>query len=63
MDERLNDDRLSMPTGTVTDFSPDEVDLLLTAVGYLEATLGHEEAAELDRVQALKQKLEAMRGL
>jgi hypothetical protein len=61
MDERTNDE--AMPMGTATDFSLDEVDLLLTAVALLESTLGHEEATELDQVQAVKQKLEALRGL
>ena len=61
MDERISDDQVPV-TGTVTDFSPEEVDLLLTAVGLLESTLGREEADELEQVQAVKRKLEAFRG-
>ena len=62
MDEPLSPTQSTMATGTATDFSPEEVDLLLTAVGHLEATLGREEADELEQVQALKRKLEALRG-
>jgi hypothetical protein len=62
MDERISHERMMASTGTATDFSPEEVDLLLTAVGHLEATLGREEADELERVQALKRKLQALRG-
>ena len=49
-------------TGTTTDFSPDEMDLLMTAVGLLESTLGREQADELERVQALKEKVRILRG-
>ena len=35
----------------------DEIELLKNALGHLEATLGREEAAELEQVQALKAKL------
>jgi hypothetical protein len=37
-----------------------EVNLLRTALGLLEATLGREEADELDAVQALQSKLERL---
>jgi hypothetical protein len=40
--------------------SPAEADLLRTALGLLEATLGREEADELDAVQELLAKLERL---
>jgi hypothetical protein len=40
--------------------SPAEADLLRTALGLLEATLGREEADELDAVQELLARVERL---
>lgn len=39
------------------DLDPNEVQLVRTALELLENTLGHEEAEELDEVQALLERL------
>jgi hypothetical protein len=39
----------------------DELELLRNALGHLEATLGREEADELEQVQALQAKLVRLR--
>jgi len=41
------------------DLTPDEVNLLQTALEMLEDTLGREEAEELEEVQALLRRLRA----
>jgi len=44
-------------TTTRLDLTPSETQLLRTALKLLESTLGHDEAEELDEVQALLAKL------
>jgi hypothetical protein len=55
-------DRTGAPGGepgtTQVALNADELALLCSAVRYLEATLGREEARELEEVQALAGKLE-----
>ncbi len=44
------------------DLTPVELDLLRTALGHLLATLGREEADELEQVQAILAKVERLRA-
>jgi len=44
------------------DLTPDEIELLRTALEMLEDTLGHEEADELAEVQALLRRLPRATG-
>jgi hypothetical protein len=48
----------SVPAETVLRLTPDEVVLLRAALRMLRATLGRDEAEELDEVKALLEKLE-----
>jgi hypothetical protein len=49
---------ITAPPETVLRLTPDEVDLLRAALRLLRATLGRDEAEELDEVKALLHKLE-----
>ena len=51
------DDRASTMT---LDLTPAEVALIRTALGHLEATLGREEADQLEQVQQLLARLEPL---
>jgi hypothetical protein len=49
--------------GTIRlDLTPSELQLLRAALQLLEQTLGHEEADELEEVQALLERLPPVRG-
>ncbi len=49
---------ISAPVETILHLSPDEVTLLRAALRLLRATLGRDEAEELDEVKALLEKLD-----
>jgi hypothetical protein len=49
---------ITAPPETVLRLTPDEVELMRAALRLLRATLGRDEAEELDEVKALLRKVE-----